>query len=52
MPYLNFFEQNSIESKFALINKEITILKKSYNSNINYLINAYQNEIDMLKKEF
>ncbi len=46
------FEQNSIRTKISLINKEIKILKKSYSNSFLYVLNSYQNSIDILKKSF
>ncbi len=46
------FEQNSISSKFLLVNKEIEMLKKAYLNNFLYILNSYQNSIDILKNSF
>ncbi len=46
------FEQNSIKSKFNLIEKEISFIKNSYKNSLLYSFNFYQNKLNSLRDNY
>lgn len=46
------FEQNSIESRFNLVNSEIKIVQDAYKNNFLNIINICQNKINNIKNSF
>ncbi len=46
------FEQNSLKTRFNLIEKEIVFMKSSFKTNLAQIFNSYQNEINSLKNSY
>ncbi len=46
------FEQNSLKTRFNLIEKEIVFMKNSFKTNLTQIFNSYQNEINSLKNSY